>query len=191
MYKYVCDKNLRKYLSNFIKQHESCEVAETKHSWKKLSLSEINPFKNCIPLFNLYASAWEFSTTQNIEDCQWITIPDDIKPSEDLFACKVVWESMNKIIPNDSVCLFRKDRGGSRNGKIVLAEVSNLQDADSGSGYTVKQYESKKIYSDDSWSHSSISLKPQSDDSRYETLVLEDYDSISSFKIVGIFERVL
>jgi len=190
-YIYVCDKNLRKYLSNFIKQHESCEVAETKHSWKRLSLSDINPFKNCIPLFNLYASAWDFSTTQNIEDCQWITIPDDIKPSEDLFACKVVWESMNKIIPNDSVCLFRKDRGGSRNGKIVLAEVSNLQDADSGSGYTVKQYESKKIYSDDSWSHSSISLKPLSDDSSYEPLILEDYDSISSFRIVGIFERVL
>jgi hypothetical protein len=40
---------------------------------------------------------------------------------------------MNKIIPNNSVCLFRKDTGGSRNGKIVLAEVSNLQDPDSGS----------------------------------------------------------
>jgi hypothetical protein len=56
-YIYVCDNNLREYLSRFIKQHESCQVAESKQSWKKLSLSEINPFKNCIPLFNLYASA--------------------------------------------------------------------------------------------------------------------------------------
>jgi hypothetical protein len=45
-----------------------------------------------------------------------------------------------------------------------LAEVSNLQDTDSGSRYTIKQYESKKIPNADQWIHSSIILKPISTD---------------------------
>jgi hypothetical protein len=89
-YMYVCDDNLRDYLSNMIKKHESYTSISIKKSWKKLSLNEIIPFKNCIPLFNLYASAGEFSHAQNIEDNDWIAVPHDIKPSEDLFACTVI-----------------------------------------------------------------------------------------------------
>lgn len=190
-YIYVCDDNLREYLGNYIKKHESYQAVETQKSWKKIAFNEIIPFKNCIPLFNLYASAWKFSDTQNIEDYDWISLPDETKLSENLFACTIVWESMNKIIPNGAVCLFRKDPGWSRNGKIVLAEVSDLQDVDGGSCYTVKQYESKKVFDSDKWSHWSIRLKPLSTDDTYEDLLLEDYDSMSSFKIIWVFEKVL
>jgi len=52
---------------------------------------------------------------------------------------------MNKKIPNGSYCLFKQDEGGSRNGKIVLAEHYSIQDADFGAGYTVKEYHSTKM----------------------------------------------
>jgi hypothetical protein len=51
---------------------------------------------------------------------------------------------MNKVIPNGSICLFRKYTGGTRNGKIVLVQHTSIQDYDFGSGYTVKEYHSKK-----------------------------------------------
>lgn len=97
---------------------------------------------------------------------------------------------MNKVIPNGSICLFRKYTGGSRNGKIVLVEHTSLQDPETGSGYTVKEYHSKKNVDDDQWSHQSISLKPLSNNAGYSDIELGD-DELSGLKVVGTFECVL
>ncbi len=148
------------------------------------------PYENCIPLFDLKAAAGSFSELQTVTDCDWITLPLQYKPSTDLFACTVVGESMNKVIPNGSICLFRKYTGGSRDGKIVLAEHYSIQDADFGSGYTVKEYRSKKNVDVDSWSHQSILLKPLSYDSGYTPIEISE-DDLSSLNVIGVFERVL
>ena len=97
---------------------------------------------------------------------------------------------MNKIIPNGSICLFRKYSGGSRDGKIVLAQHYNIQDIDFGSGYTVKEYRSKKNIESDSWSHSSIILKPLSYNLEYTDIVLSQ-DDLVDLNVIGIFECVL
>ena len=97
---------------------------------------------------------------------------------------------MNKIIPNGSICLFRKDTGGSRNGRICLVEHTDLQDADFGSCYTVKEYQSKKSHKSESWEHEKITLKPLSTNSDYEDIILEK-DETNQLKVVGIFEAVL
>jgi phage repressor protein C with HTH and peptisase S24 domain len=107
-----------------------------------------------------------------------------------LFVCQVIGESMNKVIPNGALCLFRKYSGGSRNGQIVLVENTNMHDSDFGSCYTVKEYESKKYEDEDGWKHQSIILKPLSTDSSYENIVLEDED-MSTFKVIGTFECVI
>ena len=96
---------------------------------------------------------------------EWLNIPEKFKPSKDLFACQVIGESMNKVITNGALCLFRKYSGGSRNGQIVLVENTNMHDSDFGSCYTVKEYESKKYQDESGWKHQSIILKPLSTDS--------------------------
>ena len=132
-----------------------------------------------------------------MQNCLWghepwrrIEVPSRYKASSDLFACKVEGESMNKVIPNGSICLFRKYTGGSRNGKIVLVEHTSLQDPETGSGYTVKEYHSKKNVDDDQWSHQSITLKPLSNNEGYMDIELGD-DELSGLKVVGTFECVL
>jgi len=98
---------------------------------------------------------------------------------------------MNKIIPNGSVCLFRKYSGGSRNGKIVLVRYTGLQDADIRSNYTVKEYQSTKRFEDtETWSHDKIALKPLSYDCSYQSIQLQE-DELSKLLAVGIFECVL
>ena len=97
---------------------------------------------------------------------------------------------MNLKIPNGSYCLFSQDEGGSRNGKIVLVELYNKQDWDLGSRYTIKEYNSKKVPHENHWRHTSISLKPLSDNSDFKTIELTS-DETDSFRVVGIFERVL
>ena len=96
---------------------------------------------------------------------------------------------MNKVIPNGSYCLFRKYSGGSRNGQIVLVESTSIHDADFGSFYTIKEYQSKKYEDENGWKHQSITLKPLSTDVSYQNIVLED-DEMTTLKVVGIFNSI-
>jgi len=185
-YVYVCDPLLREYFESFIPKFSSDGFYT-----KELFITEnIKPFENAIPLYDLKIAAGSFGDLQQLEETQWLNIPDSINPSKDLFACQVIGESMNKVIPNGAYCLFRKYTGGSRNGQIVIVESGNIHDADFGSSYTVKEYESKKYEDENGWKHHSIVLKPLSTNITYENIVLEDED-LATFKVVGIFECVL
>lgn len=185
-YIYVCDPLLKAHFESFVPKYKTDQVG-----LKTLFKTEnIIPFENSIPIYSLKVAAGEFGEIQQVEDVQWLNIPEKIKPSKDLFACQVIGESMNKVIPNGALCLFRKYSGGSRNGQIVLVENTNMHDSDFGSCYTVKEYESKKYEDEDGWKHQSIILKPLSTDSSYENMVLEDQD-LTTFKVIGTFECVL
>lgn len=183
-YIYACDKNLREYLSLLIPKNKDEKTINF------LPQNEVIPYVNCIPLFDIKVAAGEFSELQTAQDCDWIALPERYKPSTDLFACKVVGESMNKIIPNDSICLFRKYSGGSRDGKIVLVQHYNIQDADFGSGYTLKEYRSKKNVDNETWSHTSIVLKPLSHNLEYSDIELSQ-DELVDLQVIGIFECVI
>ncbi len=185
-YIYVCDPLLKAHFESFVHKYKTNQV-EIK---TLVRTKNIRPFENSIPLYSLKVAAGEFGELQQLEDVEWLNIPEKIKPSKDLFACQVIGESMNKVIPNGALCLFRKYSGGSRNGQIVLVENTNMHDSDFGSCYTVKEYESKKYEDEDGWKHQSIILKPLSTDSSYENMVLEDQD-FTKFKVIGTFECVL
>ncbi len=181
-YIYVCDEKLRKYL----KEHIFSSTIETKASGG----NNLVPFINSVPLYDLTAAAGGFSEFQDVTDYELIQIPESVKITKDHFACKVVGESMNKKIPNGSICLFKKDSGGSREGKIVLVEHSKINDSDFGAGYTVKSYHSEKLVTEEGWSHKRIFLKPVSYSRDYSDIILEA-DEASNLKVVGIFECVI
>lgn len=185
-YVYVCDPLLRAYFESYIPKYQ-----EEKPKLESIfRMKNIKPFENAVPLYDLKVAAGEFGELDQVENVEWINLPERIKPSKDLFVCKVIGESMNKVIPNGSYCLFRKYAGGSRNGQIVLAEHTSFHDSEFGSAYTVKEYESKKIEDENGWKHQSIILKPLSNDSNYEDIILSD-DELESFKVIGVFECVL
>lgn len=183
-YVYVCDKNLREYFSKHI---PNFKIVKT-HSVKKQF--DVVPYINSVPLFDLKAAAGNFSELQKVSDCEWVEIPSRFKPSNDLFACEVIGDSMNKVIPNGSICLFRKYTGGSREGQIVLVELTDIQDPDSGSSYTVKEYRSKKKFIDEQWSHQLIQLKPLSFDAKYSDIIIEE-DELRQLKVLAIFECII
>ncbi len=148
------------------------------------------PYVNSIPLVDISAAAGNFSDLQNHSELTWVEPPFNIYVKKGYFICKVVGESMNKRIPNRSYCLFKQDEGGTRNGEIVLVQSTNIKDSEFGSGYTVKEYHSKKNISSDEWRHQTIILRPLSDNDEYSAIELSD-DELNNFKVVGIFERVL
>jgi uncharacterized protein len=120
--------------------------------------------------------------------CGGIT-PSNVRLTEDYFAFRVEGESMNRIIPNGSICLFRKERGGSRNGKLVLVELREVY-ADTASRFTVKEYRSIKAQTEDSFEHIKIELLPKSYDDRFEVITLSG-DGVQELKVVGEFVQVI
>jgi DUF2075 family protein len=181
---YACDINLRNYLKKHITAYKK------NIPFRVLPFEEVKPYVNSVPLVNISAAAGSFSDLQVHSDFDWIELPFNTTVKEGYFVCKVVGESMNKVIPNGSYCLFQKDTGGSREGKIVLVESTDIQDADFGSGYTVKEYHSKKNSTAENWLHESITLKPLSFELEYENIEL-DSDNLVDFRVKGIFISVL
>ncbi len=184
-YIYACDDSLREYL----KQHIS--TFEKESHLRILNIEDVKPYVNAVPLYNIYAAAGHFSETQEVSDFQWVELPPKFAVKNDYFVIRVKGNSMNKYIPDNSWCLFKKDPGGSRNGKIVLVEHRNINDIEFGAGYTVKSYHSNKSANDDgSWQHEKITLKPESNDSIYSSITLMD-EELSELKVIGVFVGVL
>jgi uncharacterized protein len=189
-YIYACDPEMRAYLSRVIKTNVDKMNMKQFDILKILDFENVKPYKNAIPLVDIQAAAGNFSDLQSHSDLIWVEPPYGVKPEVGSFICKVVGESMNRKIPNGTYCLFKKDEGGSRNGKIVLVESTSINDSEFGSGYTVKEYHSVKNVNNEIWEHESIILKPLSNFEEYENIVLFD-DDLINFRVVGIFDRVI
>lgn len=149
-----------------------------------------NVLKNFIPFYDFYAAAGTFSEMQSEKDYTLIEISENIKYKDDYFACKIVGESMNRVIPNGSICLFKPDSGGSRNGKIVLVENIDIQDTDFNSAFTIKTYSSIKETTEEGWQHNSILLRPNSFDSSYKDIIVNEENG-SGMRVVGEFVSII
>lgn len=150
---------------------------------------EENLSRFTIPLFDFYAAAGSFSEMQSEKEYSLIPISEKYA-SDDYFACKVVGESMNRIIPSNSICIFRKYSAGSRSNKIFLVENRDIFDPEFNSSFTVKTYSSEKIVSEEGWQHTSIILKPNSYDNKFTDIVLNEENS-KEMRVIGEFITVL
>jgi len=201
MYNYLQEK--RKTKNSFIKNSSEIlhtkDIIKTKDSVIKEQTKTINPqyvldfkktLKNPIPLYNFYAAAGTFSEMQTEKDFTLIEGPQNINLNNDYFACKIVGQSMNRVIPNGSICLFKIYKGGSRNGKIVLVENRDIQDPDFNSAFTIKTYTSEKVVTEDNWIHKSIVLRPNSYDDSYKNIIITE-DNAEGMRIVAEFVKVI
>ena len=145
--------------------------------------------RNQIPLYNFFAAAGTFSELQSEKEFTLIEGPEN-SSKNDYFACKIIGESMNRIIPNGSICLFKPYSGGARNGKILLIENRDIQDPDFNSAFTIKTYSSEKIVTEENWEHTSIVLRPNSFDSTYQNIIITE-ENAAEMRIVGEFVEIL
>ena len=153
---------------------------------KRVPPEDVRPFVNAVPVYELKVAAGRFGAAQTVQEVpqheevanpsafEWVALEPPHRPAAGLFVAQVVGESMNRRIPNGAWCLWKLHPAGSRQGKVVLAQHSDIQDPDLGA-YTVKVYESEKEASDTgSWRHRRIILKPDSTDPSFEPIAFED-----------------
>lgn len=180
MYNYLHEKTAAKdYKPKKITENISIES----------SVSNEEDLKNPIPIYDFYAAAGTFSELQSEKEFTLIEGPEN-SAGNDYFACKIIGESMNRIIPNGSICLFKPYKGGSRNGKIVLVENLDIQDPDFNSAFTIKTYSSEKSVSEESWGHTSIVLRPNSFDSSYQNIIITEENAVG-MRVIGEFIEIL
>ena len=136
VYIYVCNPNLKAYLS----QHMEVVTGNSENESQVIPSCRISsePTAGSIPYYDLEIAAGSFSKLQQSETLQYIEVEGRYQDPKRYFACKVIGESMNKIISNGSICLFERYQGGSRNGLICLVESSSFEDRDFGANYTIK-----------------------------------------------------
>lgn len=142
-------------------------------------------FRSHLPVHSLSAAAGGFSEFQEVRPLGWVPVSIGRSLSEDMFVAQVKGRSMEPTIRDGSYCVFQFERGGSRNGKVVLVRSSHIEDPEDGGEYTVKRYFSEKEYSDDgTWRHKKITLVP--DNREIKEITLTDV-SPAKFKVIAEF----
>ncbi|MGM0417782.1 MAG: DNA/RNA helicase domain-containing protein [Thermodesulfobacteriota bacterium] len=158
---------------------------------KVLEHKEVNPYENSVPIYNMEIAAGNFNYEVYNEDFDWVELPEEFRIREGLFVARVAGESMNRRIPNGAWCLFKANPSGSRNNKIVIVQHKDIFDQDTGSSYTIKIYKSEKIFfSDESWEHSKIILKPDSTFDNYNDIIFENIPE-EDLQVIGEFIAVI
>ena len=123
-------------------------------------IHQAHPYVTHLPVHSLKAAAGKFGDGQHVEEEGWVQV-NGRKLDKEMFVAQVVGRSMEPRIPDGSYCIFRRYQGGTRQGKIVLAQYRGPADPETGGSFTVKRYESEKIQNpDETWEHAKIGLKP-------------------------------
>jgi SOS-response transcriptional repressor LexA len=166
----VAVRNFERTLADLYRQHVPVQIMQ---------------FRTHLPKYSLMVAAGPFLTNrEDIEAEDWIETPADLRLDENMFIARIQGHSMEPRIPDGSLCVFRKNVVGSRNGKLVLVRDTELADE---KRFTVKRYKSEKIVSDDEFVQTRIRL--ESLNPAYPSWDLDEDGE--KYQIVGEFVRVL
>jgi len=152
--------------------------------------TEVIPFVTHVPLYSLRAAATKFGEDLEVEvePQDWVPAPPRLKLHRLMFAARVVGRSMEPLIPDGSLCLFRAGVVGSRQGKRLL--IQRIGATDTSAEFTVKEYTSEKeTVSEDQWRHIKIFMKPRNPE--FETMEFGPEDEHRQFRVIAEFLQVL
>jgi hypothetical protein len=137
-------------------------------------------FQTHLPRYTLSAAAGRFLDNAEVEPEGWEEAPMDLRLNDKLFVAHIEGDSMEPLIPNHSLCVFRYDVTGSRQGRLVLVQE--------GESFAIKRYASRKeIAEDGTWRHTRVTLESINPDGPTWNL---DPDE-SKYRIMAEFVRVL
>ena len=146
---------------------------------------------NCLPLVPLKAAAGAFGGPQSVPDeseWDWVEVDAQRSLRPGMFVAQVVGRSMEPMIPDGAYCLFSRPVTGTRQGRIVLVQLQDEVDPDTGLRYTVKRYRSGKTADEDGWRHVRIVLEPVNREFTPIALTAEDEEAVA---VVAEFVEVV
>jgi hypothetical protein len=149
---------------------------------------EVLRFETHLPLYSLRAAATRFGEDMEVEAGEWVRVPENLRPTRDMFVGRVVGRSMEPLIPDGSLCIFRHSVVGSRQGKLLL--IQQVGASESGGEFTVKRYTSRKAETEEGWRHAGIRLEPINPEFQAWDLEASDLED-GPYRVRGEFIGVL
>ncbi len=147
--------------------------------------TSVHKFVTHIPRYSLAVAAGRFLENQEISEEGWEEAPPGLRVTPAMFVARIRGRSMEPLIPDGSLCVFRSEVVGSRQGKLVLVESLGRGDNDR---YTVKRYSSQKVQLENgTWAHGRIRLEALNPEFESWDLDAEE----DRYHIVAEFVRVL
>lgn len=166
------------------------EPAEPTNDWL-LSIADRVPnaakYTTHVPVYDLTAAAGGWGDAGVPTEIGWIAVPGQ-KLGQGMFVARVIGRSMEPKIPSGAWCLLRPCPMGSREGRLLLIQLSTHADPEDGGRYTVKRYRSTKRMDEDGWQHATIELQPLNPDYQPIRVAAEDADDL---RIIGEFVAVI
>ena len=149
---------------------------------------DLRPYINALPLFDLRVAANpRFNLVDGFlpdeSNFGWVHVQGGPFTKES-FLVRIEGDSMEPGIPDGSICLFKKDLGGSRNGKTVLCRVSEQGGAPVA---VVKRYRSVRQANAEHLGEAEKIILSSSNPG-YDDITLREGDEV---EILGVFERVI
>jgi phage repressor protein C with HTH and peptisase S24 domain len=138
-------------------------------------------FRTHLPRYSLQVAAGKFLENDEVTEQGWIEAPQDLRLAPDMFVAQIAGHSMEPLIPDGSLCVFRAGVTGSREGRLVLAEDREAN------AFAVKRYKSDKVTTEEGWRHGRIRL--ESLNPGYPSWDLDPDEE--KYRILGEFVQVL
>ena len=184
---------LEEHWSNILRvtDRESMLVADFAARLRRLFRENVRvalaPYKTHLPLTSCQAAAGHLGEQLGLNEINdWLEAPPGVRVTEDMFVARVTGQSMEPLIRDGNLCVFRRNVVGSRSGRKLLIEKFGV--FDEATRFTIKVYRSEKIHhggDEGDWEHSKIRLEPLNP--AYSPWELEP----DQFRVVGEFVAVL
>jgi phage repressor protein C with HTH and peptisase S24 domain len=152
--------------------------------YRKNVQSQVQEFRTHLPRYSLKAAAGKFLENEEVTGQGWMEAPQDLRLAPEMFIAEIAGHSMEPLIPDGALCVFRHGVAGSRQGRLVLAE--SLEDT-GNNRYAVKRYQSTKVETEEGWRHERIRLESLNPD--YPSWDLDPDEN--KYRIIAEFIRVM
>lgn len=186
---WVCPLKYSKTPNELVNYLDSLQVKQVIRPLILDSVPRSEQYITYLPLYSIRAACGYFGEGEEVSESGWMQVEGIGRLNQDMFIVQATGNSMEPRIHDGDYCVFEKYNGGSRNGKIVLAQHHGYYDDDNAGAFSIKEYNSTKSTDEyGNWQHESIELRPLNP--AYNPIVLTP-DDIEDFKIIGEFVATL
>jgi transcriptional regulator with XRE-family HTH domain len=144
------------------------------------------PARGGVPVMSLQAAASRFGGARNVEVSAWLRLKG-ARQSQLVgrFVAQVRGRSMAPAVPSGALALFRSPVVGPLEGRVIVAELRDHSDPETGGAYVLKRVGSVELRP-----RGGLQLQLRSDNPDFAPLLV-DADDSNELRIIAELERVL
>jgi len=97
-------------------------------------------FETLLPFYSLQAAVSYFGDSAAVEPEGWVQVDGVGRLNERMFVCRVVGRSMEPMLHDGDLAVFKAHPTGTLQGKILLTQYRGPADPETGGTCTIKRY---------------------------------------------------